>query len=104
VPGPGTASFHSSERPGLFAPGSTSTSGREVAQYFDDYKNGVTTEKRSFRFVQLKSDGKTVHTITECIDCTRLDFSVSDSDASSKDPATWMLKMQPEDTRVDTDG
>ena len=31
VPGPGTASFHSSERPGLFLPGSGLTSGCEVA-------------------------------------------------------------------------
>lgn len=78
--------------------------GRALAQYFDDYKRGITSEKKTLRFIQLKDDGVTTHGVHTALRCMVTEFGVSDGDGASKDAATWTVKLQPEDLIHDFDG
>ena len=80
------------------------TSGREIFDYFNLYTQGLTTEKRNFRVIQLQEDGLTPHGEYDLIDCVPVKFKVEDSKADSKDAAFYTFTIQPTDLRILTDG
>jgi phage tail-like protein len=80
------------------------SSGAEVFQYFDDYTNGLTTEKRNFRIVQLAEDGFTPQGVYEFINTVPTKFKMEDNKADGKDAAMYSFTLQPEDLVIDTDG
>ncbi|HEV7701064.1 MAG TPA: phage tail protein [Pyrinomonadaceae bacterium] len=80
------------------------SSGRELSRYFQDYSQGLTTEKRSFRVIQLREDGFTPHSIHELIDCVPKSYKPGDNKADGADAAYFMVELQPSDIIADTDG
>jgi hypothetical protein len=80
------------------------SSGRELAQYFADYVQGITTEKRSLRVIQLREDGFTPHSIHEMVDCVPKSYKPESNKADGKDAAYFTVELQPSDLFVETDG
>ncbi|HMU34481.1 MAG TPA: phage tail protein [Pyrinomonadaceae bacterium] len=75
--------------------------GREIFRYFNDYCEGLTTEKRNFRVVQLAEDGAGIAGIYDCIDCVPKEFSVEDNKGDGSDAAFFNVVLQPTDLRID---
>lgn len=80
------------------------SAGRDIAQYFSDYVQGLTTEKRTFRVIQMREDGFTIHSIHELTDCVPVSYKPDSNKADGTDAAYFMIELQPTDMFVDTDG